>query len=40
LQEIELVQISEKTDLMLSDAAHLRAEPYKVHRMYRKKIGP
>lgn len=39
LQEIELVQISEKTDLMLSDAAHLRAEPYKVHRMYRKKIG-
>lgn len=38
-QEIELVQISEKTDLMLSDAGHLRAEPYKIHRMYRKKVG-
>ncbi len=38
-EEAELVQISEKTDLMISDAAHLGGQPCKVHRMYQKKLG-
>lgn len=35
----ELVQISEKTELMISDAGNLGAKPFKVHRMYRKDIN-
>ena len=35
---VELVQISEKTELMLSDAGSLGAEPYKVHRIYTRKL--
>ena len=38
--EIEMVQISEETELMLSDARTLGGAPYKIHRMYRKGIGP
>lgn len=34
----EMVQISEKTDLMISDAGTLGAKPFKVHRMYRKDL--
>ena len=36
--KVELVQISEKTELMISDAGSLGAEPLKVHRLYRKTI--
>ena len=35
----EMVQISEKTDLMISDAGSLGARPYKVHRMFRKNLS-
>lgn len=35
---IELVQISEKTELMLSDAGSLGAQPYKVHRLYKRDV--
>ncbi|MBN2049813.1 MAG: hypothetical protein JW760_05160 [Spirochaetales bacterium] len=34
-REAEMVQISEKTELMISDAGSLGAKPYKVHRMYK-----
>ncbi len=37
-KEAEMVQISEKTDLMLSDALTLGAKIYKIHRMYTKKV--
>ncbi len=32
---VEMVQISEKTDLMISDAGSLGAHPFKVHRLYK-----
>lgn len=36
--EVEMVQISEETKLMLKDAHTLGGKPYKVHRMFKKKI--
>ncbi len=36
--KVELVQISERTELMLSDAGSLGAAPAKVHRLYTKSI--
>ena len=36
---VELVQISEKTELMLRDANSLRAEPFKVHRIYKRDLS-
>ena len=33
-KEIEMVQISEKTELMIADAQSLGAKPFKIHRMY------
>jgi hypothetical protein len=37
-EEIEMVQISEQTDLMLRDASSLGGKPFKVHRMYHKTL--
>ena len=34
----ELVQISEKTELMISDVGSLGGEPFKVHRMFKKEL--
>lgn len=34
----ELVQISEKTELMISDVGGLGGEPFKVHRMFKKEL--
>lgn len=36
--EIEMVQISERTELMLSDAASLGATLHKTHRLYQKNL--
>jgi GNAT superfamily N-acetyltransferase len=36
--EVEMVQISEKTELMISDAGSLGAKPFKIHRMYKKEL--
>lgn len=38
-RSIEMVQISEKTDLMIKDAASLRAKPFKVHRLYKRQVN-
>lgn len=35
---VELVQISEKTELMLRDAGSLGAEAFKIHRLYKKDL--
>ena len=35
---VELVQISEKTELMISDAGSLGAQPCKVHRIYKRSL--
>lgn len=37
-REVEMVQISEKTELMISDAGSLGAAPFKIHRMYTKEL--
>lgn len=37
-KEAEMVQISEKTDLMISDAENLGAKPIKIHRMYKLEV--
>jgi hypothetical protein len=36
--DVEMVQISEETLLMLSDARSLGGEPYKIHRLYTKRV--
>lgn len=36
---VELVQISEKTELMLRDVGSLGAEPFKVHRIYKRSLS-
>ena len=37
-EEVEMVQISEQTGMMLRDAGTLGGEPFKVHRLYRKPL--